>query len=169
MNFSRHELVKAEATMNQMRNSVYHLQRFLKLNNVPHTDEVLQRMGKNIALSFIKYWKPIEKVTKDNIKEVMVTLYKFILDSTISIELDEYQQQIKIKDNDCPLCKYHFEDIQSAGCEIIISMMSEIILLINGDLNQKDCIFIKPLKIDESRTKGDKYCSHLYNYSFGGK
>ncbi|MHA1471919.1 MAG: hypothetical protein ACTSQW_02340, partial [Promethearchaeota archaeon] len=62
MNLTREELIQSDATMNQMRNMVYHLERFMKINGVSETREKLRRMGRNIARTYIKYWKPIDNV-----------------------------------------------------------------------------------------------------------
>ena len=45
MNYSRNELVKSEATVNQMRNSIYILQRFMKVNGLTEIKQRLKRMG----------------------------------------------------------------------------------------------------------------------------
>ena len=58
MNFSRKELIQTDATMNQMRNSIYILARFMENNGVSDSKERLRRMGKNIARTYFNYWKP---------------------------------------------------------------------------------------------------------------
>jgi len=165
MNLTREDLIQSEATMNQMRNMVYHLERFMKINGVSGTRENLRRMGRNIARTYIKYWKPIDRVNKTNISNVISTIYKRILNSSVSVELDEINNLILVKDNDCSLCKYHFSDIDVAGCEIIAAMISEIISGIN---EEKSSFLIEPLDILESRTFGHKSCIQSFKFKDGG-
>jgi hypothetical protein len=168
MNYTREELVQSEATMNQLRNAVYHLERFMKLNDVKDIRTKLRRMGKNIAQTYIKYWKPIDSVNLTNIKDVLATLYKNILNSGVSVELDKLQNSIIVKDSNCALCKYHFDDINEAGCEITIAMMAEIISIINQDSNSTPEFSIEPFEVSESRSLGNKTCIHHYKYNIGG-
>ena len=166
MNYSRNELVQSEATMNQMRNSIYHLQRFMKNNGLTEIKQRLKRMGKNIAHTYVKYWKPIEVIDLSNISDVLATLYKNILNSTVSIEIYSTNNTISVKDNDCALCKYHFEDIEVAGCEIIASMIAEFVNLINAQSGT--LLSLEPINIKESRALGNKSCIHVYKYLEGG-
>ena len=165
MNLTREDLIQSDATMNQMRNMVYHLERFMKINGVSKTRENLRRMGRNIARTYIKYWKPVDNVNKANLNDVITTLYKKILNSSVSVELDETNKIFMVKDNDCSLCKYHFSDIDVAGCEIIAAMISEIILCIN---KEKSSLILEPLDILESRTFGHKSCIQSFKYKEGG-
>ena len=165
MNLTREELIQSDATMNQMRNMVYHLERFMKINGVSETREKLRRMGRNIARTYIKYWKPIDNVNRANVNNVISTLYKKILNSSVSVEIDEINKIITVKDNDCSLCKYHFNDIDVAGCEIIAAMISEIISRIN---KEKSSLIIEPLDVLESRTFGQKSCIQRFKYEEGG-
>ncbi len=165
MNITREDLLQSDATMNQMRNMVYHLERFMKINGISGTRENLRRMGRNIARTYIKYWKPIDHVNKANISDVITTIYKKVLNSSVSVELDEINIIIMVRDNDCSLCKYQFNDINVAGCEIIAAMISEIIACIN---NEKSSFMLQPLEIIESRTFGNKSCIHSFEYKEGG-
>jgi len=164
MILTRDDLIQSDATMNQMRNMVYHLQRFMKINDVSETRENLRRMGRNIARTYVKYWKPIDHVNKANLNDVITTIYKKILNSSVSVELDEVNNIVLVKDNDCSLCKYHFSDIDVAGCEIIAAMISEIISCINKETSP---IILEPLDILESRTFGHKSCIHRFKYKEG--
>ncbi len=168
MNYTREELVQSEATMNQLRNAVYHLERFMKLNDIKDIRTRLRRMGKNIAQTYAKYWKPIDYVNLENIMDVLATLYKNILNSSISIELDNLENSILVKDSNCALCKYHFEDINEAGCEIIIAMMAEIVSIINRESKMFSEFSIEPFEVSESRSLGNKTCIHHYKYNVGG-
>jgi hypothetical protein len=165
MNLTREDLIQSDATMNQMRNMVYHLQRFMKINGISGTRENLRRMGRNIARTYIKYWKPIDYVTKTNLSNVITTIYKKVLNSSVSVEIDEINSIVIVKDNDCSLCKYHFSDIDVAGCEIIAAMISEIISQVNQEASS---ISLQPLDILESRTFGHKSCIQSFKFKQGG-
>ncbi len=167
MNFSRKELIQTETTMNQMRNSVYGLVRFMEKNRIQEVKEKLRKMGQNIARTYINYWKPTETVTITNIKDVITTIYQKILNSAISIEIDKLKKEIIVKDPKCALCKYHHEDIEIAGCEILIGMVSEFVYLINKDFGEPSFIFLKPSEVKESRTFGSKSCIQVFKYNEG--
>ena len=165
MNLTRKDLIQSDATMNQMRNMVYHLERFMKINGISRTRENLRRMGRNIARTYTKYWTPIDHVNKVNVNDVITTIYKKILNSSVSVELDEINKIVMVKDNDCSLCKYQFNDIDVAGCEIIAAMISEIISCFN---KEKPLLILQPLDIIESKTFGHKSCIQSFKYQEGG-
>ena len=165
MNLTREDLIQSDATMNQMRNMIYHLERFMKINGVSETRKNLRRMGRNIARTYIKYWKPIDTINLSNVRDVITTIYKNILNSSVSIDIDKSNKSISVKDNDCSLCKYHINDIDVAGCEIIAAMIAEFISCIN---TEKSSIILEPLDILESRTFGHKSCIQSFKYKEGG-
>ena len=111
MNITRHELLNAEAIMNQMRNNIYELARFMKKNGVKDSEKRLRRMGRNMARTIFNYWKPIDIVDASNIKDVISTFYQKIVNSNVIIDVDEGQKLVSIKDYKCSLCKYQYEDI----------------------------------------------------------
>ncbi|MFX0106134.1 MAG: hypothetical protein ACFE75_11670 [Candidatus Hodarchaeota archaeon] len=167
MNFSRKELLKTEATMNQMRNAIYHLARLMEKNSIQDSKENFRRMGKNIAKTYVKYWKPIEIVTLTNLKDVITTIYQKVLDSTISIEINYIEKLITVKDYKCALCKYHYDDVEIAGCEIILGMVAEFICLICKESNEASSIFLEPFEVSESQAYGSKMCIQIYKYKLG--
>ncbi len=165
-NIDRSQLLHVEAAMNQSRNMIYHLIRFMKKNDVKNVKERLREMGRSISRTFYNYWKPIESVDIINIKDVIVTIYKKILNSSVTIEIDEINKLIIIKDSKCALCKYHYEDVgKFAGCEIILGMISELIELINKDSKNQSKINIQPLEIRESQAFGDGSCIQVFKYN----
>ena len=164
MNFSRKELIQSDATMNQMRNAIYELARLMEKNGISDLTNKLRGMGQEMAKTIINYWKPTETVSLSNIKDVVATIYQKILNSSISIEIDESQNLIKVRDQNCALCKYQYDDIEIAGCEIIIGMVSEIISHISKESNEMSSVSIEPFKILESRTFGNKTCIQVYKY-----
>jgi predicted hydrocarbon binding protein len=167
MNFSRKELIKTEATMNQMRNAIFHLVRLMNKNGIKDSKNKLRKMGQNIAKTYINYWKPIEIVNFMNLKNTITTIYQKILNSSPTIDIYESKNLIIIRDNSCALCKYHYDDIEIAGCEILLGLVSEFINLINKDSNESSSIFLDPNEVIESRAYGNKTCIQKYNYRIG--
>jgi len=168
MNYTRHDLIQVEATMNQMRNSIYHLVRFMNINGVINISNRLRRMGKNMGKTIFNYWKPIELVTLSNLKDVISTIYQKILSSSVITEIDDDQQKVITSDYKCALCKYKYEDANISGCEIIIGMVSEIINQIGKASNNSSSVFLEPLNVDESRALGHEICKLQYQYKIGG-
>ena len=164
MNFSRKELIQTEATMNQMRNAVYHLARLMEENRIKNSTEKLTKMVQNIAKTYINYWKPTDVITLSNLKNVITTIYQKILSSTVSIEIDEIEGTIKVQDYNCALCKYHYKDLEIAGCEILLGLVSELINLINKETSGNKRLLLNPYKVIESRAYGNKSCSQLFKY-----
>lgn len=169
MNYNRNDLLLADATMNQLRNAIYHLARFMNKNGVEDIKERLRRMGKNISRTYIKYWNPTETVNLNNIREVIATIYNKILQSSVSVELNEAENLIVIHDSSCPLCKYQYDDIQVAGCEIILGLISEYINQINGSSRKRNVILIEPVQVQESRALGNNSCIQIFKYDLGGE
>ena len=164
LNIDRSQLLLVEAAMNQSRNMIYHLVRFMKKNDVEDIKERLRGMGNNIARTFYNYWKPTESVDIVNIKDVIVTIYKKLLNSNVLIEVDELNKLIIVNDSKCALCKYHYEDVgKFAGCEVILGMISELIELINENDNQSK-LKIQPLEVRESRAFGNEACIQVFKY-----
>jgi hypothetical protein len=164
MNFSRKELIQTEATMNQMRNAVFHLVRLMEKNGIKDSKEKLRKMGQNIAKTYINYWKPTDVITLSNLKDVITTIYQKVLSSTVSIEINEIERTIKVQDYNCALCKYHYEDIEIAGCEILLGLVSELINLINKETSSSKQLLLNPYEVIESRSYGNKSCSQLFKY-----
>ncbi len=166
MNYARSDLIKAEATMNQMRNAIVHLARFMKNNGVEDLKERLRNMGRNIAKTYLNYWRPTNEVTEENIKDVIATIYQKIFNSSVLIEIDPVNKLITVKDSKCAMCKYKYEDIQIAGCEIIIGFVSEMITLINAEIEDASPLAVNPIDVKESRAYGGENCIQLYKYKF---
>ena len=169
MNYSRHDLVQTDATMNQMRNAIYHLARFMKKNGVKKIDERLRRMGANMARTIFNYWKPIDIVDASNVKDVITTIYQKILSSSVTIEINEISKVITIKDYKCALCKYKYEDLDISGCEVLIALIAEYINLISKSSQSSSALFVTPLNVVESKSYGDNVCSIELKYKIGGK
>jgi len=169
MNYSRADLTQTDATMNQMRNAVYELARFMERNGMVDLKVKLRKMGENIARTYIRYWKPTDQVNNSNLKDVITTIYQKILNSSVSIEIDDAEKLVKVQDYKCALCKYQYDDVDIAGCEIILGMISEIINLINKEVKDISSVFIEPFEVAESRAYGNKACIQVYKYKIGGR
>lgn len=156
--------MQTETTMNQMRNSLYILVRFMKKNGIKDLEENFRRMGKNIARTFIKYWQPTEIVTIKNLKDVITTIYQKVLNSSISVEINDTEDLVIVQDYKCALCKYQYDDVEIAGCEILLGMVSEFISLINKESNDSKSLYLEPYEVKESRAYGNKSCIQLYKY-----
>ena len=169
MNYSRADLTQTDATMNQMRNAVYELARFMEKNGMADLKVKLRKMGENIARTYIRYWKPTDQVKDSNLKDVITTIYQKILNSSVSINIVEAEKLVKVQDHKCALCKYQYDDVEIAGCEIILGMVSEIINLINKEVKDVSSVFIEPFEVAESRAYGNKLCIQVYKYKIGGR
>ncbi len=167
MNFSRKQLIETDATMNQMRNAVYILIRLMEKNGVEDSKDSLRRMGQNIAKTYINYWKPTNIVTLNNIKDVITTIYQKVLNSAVSLEINESEREIRVQDYKCALCKYHYSDIEIAGCEILLGLISEFISLINKELYEQSSITLEPYKVYQSKAYGNKSCIQIFKYKTG--
>ncbi len=167
MNYSRKDLTQTDATMNQMRNAVYELARFMEKNGITDVKVKLREMGRNIAKTYIRYWKPTDQVNNTNLKDVITTIYQKVLVSSVSIEINQEEKTIRVRDYKCALCKYHYDDLEVAGCEIILGMVSEIINLINRENTAFSSVFLEPLKVEQSQAYGNKVCIQLYKYKIG--
>ena len=167
MNYSRADLTQTDATMNQMRNAVYELARFMEKNGMADLKVKLRKMGENIARTYIRYWKPTDQVKNSNLKDVITTIYQKILNSSVSIEIVDAEKLVKVQDYKCALCKYQYDDVEIAGCEIILGMVSEIINLINKEFKDVSSVFIEPFEVAESRAYGNKVCIQVYK--IGGR
>lgn len=168
MNYSRHDLIQTEATMNQMRNAIYHLARFMKKNGVKNIEERLRRMGANMGRTIYKYWKPIDIVDTSNVKDVIATIYQKILNSSVTTEVNEDNKIITIKDYKCALCKYQYEDVNISGCELSIALIAEYINLISKSSQSPNALYVKPLSVIESKSYGDNLCTIQLKYNIGG-
>ncbi|MFO7796562.1 MAG: hypothetical protein ACQERB_01520 [Promethearchaeati archaeon] len=168
MNYNRSDLLLADATMNQLRNAIYHLARFLNRNGVQNLKERLRQMGRNISKTYMKYWMPVDNVNFNNIREVIATIYKEVLKTSVSVELNEVEQLIIVNDSNCPLCKYEYDDVDVAGCEIILGMISEFINMINANSREKSLLLLEPIRVQESKALGNNTCVQIFKYKAGG-
>ncbi|QEE16254.1 hypothetical protein DSAG12_02084 [Promethearchaeum syntrophicum] len=147
---TRASLVKKKMGFNQMRNTIYWLQRVMKQYDLPESqiEKRLLSMGRNIGASFSKEYIPNSKDPSDLIKE----LYKITLRSKVKTEQDF--DFLTVTDNNSALCKYQYKDIQTPGCNVVIGMISEIL--------ERNGIKVKEMEINACKSHGDPYCKHSY-------
>ena len=147
---TRNSLLSQKMGFNQMRNSLYWLQRYMKRFNLSQ-DELERRyldMGRNIGATFIKEITPQSKELKNLFRE----LYNVTLSSKVKV-LQE-GNIYTIQDSKCALCKYQYDDIDIAGCTIEIGMISEMLQRLGYQVVDNTII--------ESKTYGHKHCIHQY-------
>jgi len=147
---TRASLVKKKMGFNQMRNTIYWLQRVMKQYDLPesHIEKRLLSMGRNIGASFSREYIPNSKNQSDLIKE----LYHITLRSKVKIEQDF--DNFTVIDKNSALCKYQYKDIQTPGCNVVIGMIGEIL--------ERNGIEIKEMEILNCKSHGDPYCEHSY-------
>ena len=150
-NYTRADLADKTATMNQMRNNLYHFIRFLmgRKMNEAEIEQRLRRMGENIAETInneIDF--PME-----SIDSLIQSIYSEIFDSKIT--LNRSANLFQIEDKKCPLCKYARENLTISPCEVITSMVSSIC--------SKRGYAVTQDKVVKSVALGDISCIHLYS------
>lgn len=168
MNYSRNDLISADATMNQLRNAVYHLARLMGKNKISDVKSRFRRMGENIAKTYVDYWKPKDMVNRANLRETIGMIYKEILKSSVAVEINKTDQLIVVKDTGCALCKYDYDDIHIAGCEILLGLVSTFVNEINRLSGQKAYLVLEPVRVQESKALGNEKCVQVFKYKAGG-
>lgn len=158
MNYTRSDLAQADAAMNQMRNAIYHLIRFMKKENVKDVNMRLQRIGKNIASTYSRYWLPKNALNRQNLDIVLKDIYSSIFKSKINLEVDYEKNILKIVDNKCCLCKYNYQDIDIPGCEVLQGFLPNFIDILNKKYPNEKIISIKRKEVSRSRAIGDSQC-----------
>ncbi len=147
----RKELISRVSVMNQLRNAVYHLQRFLTARGVQDLKPRLIEMGRNIGETYseaLDYKKT--KFTAD-LKE----LYEITVHSKVKLQLNQETRTIDVIDSKCALCKYNYEDIDIAGCYVIMGMIERL-------MNKIGYKNFHLLDVLHSKTCGDEECIHQY-------
>ncbi|MHA1732796.1 MAG: hypothetical protein ACTSU5_12695 [Promethearchaeota archaeon] len=144
MRQTRGALVKKRAPFNQMRNVIYHLVRYLRSKGVEDVRASLRAMGRNTARTFVNSWTPSASATVDRVKEI----YQFVLGSRVVASVGD-GGTVRVVDKKCRFCKYRYDDIDVAGCEIVVGLVAEMLGL-------------EPVAVEESKTLGGGACVHAY-------
>ncbi|MHA1745255.1 MAG: hypothetical protein ACTSWW_04610 [Promethearchaeota archaeon] len=147
---SRKELITQKMGFNQMRNSIYILQRYMNQHHLSDKDirDRLINMGKNIGATFVTQ---LETSPKD-LSLLLRNLYKITVNSKVKVEV--VGDSIIVRDSRCSLCKYQYDDISVPGCNIIIAMISEMLIRLGYQVTDQSIV--------QSKTFGDKLCEHRY-------
>ncbi|MHA1819252.1 MAG: hypothetical protein ACTSU2_13420 [Promethearchaeota archaeon] len=151
-NYTREDLLSKTATINQLRNCVYHFIKFMQSNNVKDIKNRLRKMGTNIAKTEI----PLYKIRSNDPISLLRLIYSQIMNSKVEINKEGDNLYI-VEDTKCPLCKYNREDISDAPDEIIVGMVQEFL---------KDNGFkVKDFGVKDSRSLGAVTCVHFYEFT----
>lgn len=150
---TRAHLATMKSGFNQMRNSIYFLQRFMKQHNLTtkEIEDRLFRMGTNIGKTVTRELSP----KPGELSEIIINLYQFILYSKVIVI--KTGSTVKVEDHDCALCKYRYPDIEVPGCNITLGMITELL----GHFGFK----IDKQIIEKSRIWGDDACTHVFEIS----
>jgi len=154
-NYNIKDLTEKISAMNQMRNNVYHLIKFMQEKGLSDQDikSRLKRMGRNIG----KTMNIIFKFQKNNVEEILKDIYKILLHSKVNIYKEN--NVLTVEDSNCALCKYYRQDINIPPDTIIPAMVAEI-MSING-YKVIDSVVIS------SKSLGDTICVHKYEFVGG--
>jgi hypothetical protein len=150
-NYTRGELANKTATMNQMRNNLYHFLRYMISKGFSDQQILVRlgRMGSNIAKTILEE----KEFTGVNVEEKIASIYSEMFES--KIEIIRHSSQFIIEDKKCSLCKYKRENLSIAPCEVITSFVAEIFTQLGYDVE-------KPI-VNKSVALGDISCIHTYD------
>ena len=151
---TRESLLEMKIVINQMRNAIYEIQKILMIRGRTEGEAAreLRQMGKNIARSFAKIWKPVEKDTTSMLKEI----YKFVFNSKVKIE--RQTNLIQVTDSGCALCKYERPDVPIPGCILIIGFIEEFTSILHETQGTTKLEGV----VTETKTHGNSNCVHQY-------
>jgi hypothetical protein len=149
-NYTREELVTKTATMNQMRNNLYHFLRFLSRKGLTKQEIRLRlnRMGKNIAETIME----VQKFTDTTIEETIMSIYSQLFES--KVEITHKLNQLLVEDKKCPLCRYKRKDLGVSPCEVITSLVVHICTHLGYSIGDS--------VVDNSVALGNISCIHSY-------
>ncbi|MHA1340417.1 MAG: hypothetical protein ACTSRZ_11495 [Promethearchaeota archaeon] len=154
-NYHVKDLIDKMSAMNQMRNNIYHLVKFMQEKGFSNEEirKRLKRMGRNIANTM----NTIFKFEENNAESTIKKIYKTLLNSKITVSRD--RNMLIVEDRNCALCKYHRKDIMVSPDTIIPAMITEIMShngykIIDGG-------------VSASKSLGDPICIHKYEFMEG--
>ena len=150
-NYTREELANKTATINQMRNNLYHFLRYLTSKGFSEQEihRRLDRMGKNIAKTILEE----KNFIGQDFEEKVITIYSDMFGS--KVEITKTPNQFIIEDKKCSLCKYRREDLSISPCEVIPSLVAEICTHMGYP--------VKRFAVMKSVALGDVSCIHSYD------
>ena len=147
---TRKELVHQKMGFNQMRNSIYWLQRYMRRHNLSDEDIQirLERMGKNIGGTFVK---EIEDISPD-LENLIKDLYLLTVNSKVKVT--QSGNMYHVKDSNSALSKYQYDDIHVSGDVIIVSAVSVMLERLGYPVEES--------QVEQCRSLGDKNSLHRY-------
>ncbi len=155
---TRAALMQKKFKINQLRNAVYDYINYLKVDkNVITVDilNILKDMGHRIAETYANYWKPTGvKDALDLMRDIHRTVFK-----TAARVRSEPDSQISVISRSCPLCRYPYEHIEVAGCNLIVGFIETFF-----EIQSKSDPNIPRLEgtVETSRTFGESYCKYTF-------
>jgi len=155
---SRADLMKKKFKINQLRNAVYDYIKYLKVDKGVITVDILtilKEMGHRIAATYANYWKPTGmKDALDLMREIHRTVFK-----TAARVRFESDTKISVVSRSCPLCRYQYEQIDVAGCNLIVGFIETFF-----EIQSKTDPNIPRLEgtVETSRTFGESYCKYTF-------
>ncbi|GAB4310553.1 MAG: hypothetical protein Kow0069_10800 [Promethearchaeota archaeon] len=161
-NYTRAELFEHVATMNQLRNTVYHVIRLMQRTSRDMVVDRLRAMGRRIAETFVETWTPKPQEPA----RLLRVLYATALGSKrVKIDVGGPGGLVRVVDKKCAMCKYPVEDVDAAGCEITAGFVARVVQLMkeSGRLDWS----LEVVGVDKSKTRGDQTCDHLYRIRGG--
>jgi len=153
----RAALMNKKFKINQLRNAIYDYISYLKVDKNVITVEILsilKEWGHKIALTYANHWKPKDiKDALDLMREIHRTVFK------TAARVRQADSQILVISRSCPLCRYPKENIDVAGCNIIVGFI-ETFFEIQAESNPQ----IPRLEgtVETSRTFGENYCKYSF-------
>ena len=153
-NYSRKELLKTTSTMNQLRNMLYHLIKYLGNSGKQsqYIKKSLRKMGQNIG----KTEASLFNFDNQHPDQLIKTMYDEILGSKVTVSKIIDSEVYTIENKKCCVCKYHRKDIAVAPCEIIHSMISELLKIYGYKVEESI--------VEESIALGSLSCVHSYKF-----
>ena len=150
-NYTRGELANKTATMNQMRNNLFHFLRYMISKGFSDQQilERLERMGSNIAKTILEE----KEFAGVNVEDKIASIYSEMFES--KIEITRHSSQLIIEDKKCSLCKYKRENLSIAPCEVITSFVAELFT--------QFVYIVKNSSVSKSVALGDISCIHTYD------
>jgi hypothetical protein len=155
---SRADLMKKKFKINQLRNAVYDYINYLKIDKQVGSGDILnllKQMGHRIATTYANYWKPTGmKDALDFMREIHRTVFK-----TAARVRQESDSQISVVSRSCPLCRYKYENLDVAGCNLIVGFIETFF-----EIQSKTDPNLPRLEgtVETSRTFGESYCKYTF-------
>ena len=149
-NTKRSKLFTQKMGFNQMRNSIYWLQRYMRRFNLSDSDikKRMESIGKNIGATFVK---EIEN-PKSELGALIKQLYYLTVYSTVKITQEG--NLFLVKDSNSALSKYQYDDITVSGDVIIVAAVAEMLERLGYHVSE--------YTVEKCRSYGDKNSIHRY-------